>query len=123
MKNITLSLCASCLLLIVVTSSVPAMMPNPNIIIETQPDGQQVQLRFKGSMHLSWHEDLDGYPVIYVNGTWIYQLSPDPAAARCAEFLEVGKVDPKASGVRKFTWEERLQFKGSRGSKRNCSPD
>ncbi len=86
------------------------MSANPNPIVAVQPDGQEIQLRFKGGAEYSWHEDLNGFPVIYVDGLWVYQTSPDPSAARLSTTLEVGKVDPKAAGVKQISRFERSLY-------------
>lgn len=93
------------LMFLAVHTSVQAMPANPNILELSQPDGQQIKLRFKGGPQLSWYEDLDGYPVQFVNGWYLYQSSLDSDGA---SNLPVGQVDPSSSGVPQFTFSQRM---------------
>lgn len=111
MLNIVVKLCQTLLLasLLSFGSTVNADIINPNPIELTQPDRTRIQLRFKGTGILNWYEDLEGFPVQRINGTWYYQQAVDPNV-RLGPLLEVGKVDPKTRNVRRIPPIQRELF-------------
>jgi len=75
----------------------------PGVTEVAQPDGTRFGLRLKGDEFFSWHETEDGYVIArdVRDGTWKYaRPSTDKAAFELLPEAAVGKVDPKALGLR-----------------------
>lgn len=75
----------------------------PGVTEVAQPDGTRFGLRLKGDEFFSWHETTDGYVIARDagDGIWKYaRPSTDKAAFELLPEAVVGKVDPKALGLR-----------------------
>ena len=109
-KYQTLGLFLACLL----SPPLYADVINPNILITTQPDGTKIKLRFKGNRALNWYEDLAGFPVVEIDGTYFYQRSIDSNSRQ--NLPKVGSVDPKSSGIKKISLQQRWEHFEESGS-------
>jgi len=85
------------------------MVANPNTVFEKQPSGKTIELKFNGNEELSWHEDVNGYPVVRLGEQYVYQTNVNPLFQRRSS-LVVGEVDPEAHGVKKITPAQRLPY-------------
>ena len=75
---------------------VSAVTPHP--VRAVQPDGRVVELKMRGGAWAHWYEDADGFPVVRVDGEYVYarlaasgELVPTPA--------RVGRDDPQIAGI------------------------
>lgn len=77
-----------------------AINANPNIVLETQPDGTSIQIQVRGDEHFHWNEDKQGYTILKHNGWYKYAKKGKNGRLEASEH-KVGKANPKALGLQK----------------------
>ncbi|NNE06783.1 MAG: M6 family metalloprotease domain-containing protein [Xanthomonadales bacterium] len=70
----------------------------PGAVIESQPDGTQLELRIRGDEHFNWMEDANGYTVVREGG-WYHYATLDGNGNLVSSGLVVGQADPAAAGL------------------------
>ena len=91
-----------------------AVMANPNIIKEEQPDGTEISIRLYGDEFYSWYEDLDGYTIVKDTETnsWSYAQKNNFGELEPSKNL-VGKVKPAGLNIRKSLKDDNKLFKAT----------
>ncbi len=91
-----------------------AVMANPNIIKEKQPDGTEINIRVRGDEFYSWYEDSDGYTIIKDKKTdaWSYAQQNDFGELEPSANL-VGKVKPTQLNLKKALKDDTKLFKAN----------
>lgn len=91
-----------------------AVMANPKIIKEKQPDGTEINIRLLGDEFYSWFEDDKGYTIIQDTQTkvWSYAQQNDLGKLEPSKNL-VGKVKPTQLNIRKSLKDDSKFFRAS----------
>ncbi|MEO5803380.1 MAG: M6 family metalloprotease domain-containing protein [Verrucomicrobiota bacterium] len=98
-SNLTVSLVIALVLLMLATRA-HAINASPHPVELTQPDGAKITLHIRGDEHFNWHEDTNGFTVVRSSGRYVYAKRGINGALAPTD-LEVGKDDPKFSGLAK----------------------
>lgn len=91
-----------------------AVMANPKIIKEKQPDGTEINIRLLGDEFYSWFEDDKGYTIIQDTQTkvWSYAQQNDLGKLEPSKNL-VGKVKPTQLNIRKSLKDDSKFFRAN----------
>lgn len=91
-----------------------AVMANPKIIKEKQPDGTEINIRLLGDEFYSWFEDDKGYTIIQDTQTkvWSYAQQNDLEKLEPSKNL-VGKVKPTQLNIRKSLKDDSKFFRAN----------
>lgn len=89
-----------------------AVVANPNIIKEKQPDGTDIDIRLCGDEFYSWYEDSDGYTIIKDTQTkeWSYAKKNDFGDLEPSNKI-VGKSSPISFNMTKSLKDDNKLFK------------
>jgi len=72
-----------------------AIVASPHPVELSQPDGRKITIPIRGDEHMNWHEDMNGFTVLFHNGRYVY-AHRDSRGALAPTPLEVGLADPKS---------------------------
>jgi M6 family metalloprotease-like protein len=100
------------LLFQLVTSTATGMPANPNIIIEKQPNGNQVELRIYGDEHGHRIETIDGFTVKNKNGWYTYAMLNASGKLEATNY-RVGSINPIHLGIQKSIKPSALHRKNT----------
>ncbi|MBQ2219432.1 MAG: hypothetical protein II417_01395, partial [Elusimicrobia bacterium] len=98
----------------VLTETSFAVMANPKIIKEKQPDGTEINIRLLGDEFYSWFEDDNGYTIIQDTQTkvWSYAQQNDFGELEPSVNL-VGKIKPTQLNIRKSLKDDNKFFRAN----------
>lgn len=101
-------------LMFVLTETSFAVMANPKIIKEKQPDGTEINIRLLGDEFYSWFEDDNGYTIIQDTQTkvWSYAQQNDFGELEPSVNL-VGKIKPTQLNIRKSLKDDNKFFRAN----------
>jgi len=92
-RRLALALVVACTVWLT-CAPVLACKANPLPFTETQPDGTQIVLRFRGDKYFHWHEDMTGRTVLRRNDGYYVYATLDAAGLLAETALRVGVDAP-----------------------------